>query len=183
MSGCQNKISQPSKIVYQKKIEKKRRTGATKLGRDQKKPGIKKVAKKSVAKKSVDEKKSAKTSSKINNSSKISSQLNTDGLQKKQKQFAATKDKLSESANTSSPAEYRHKQAGRDEPSLEISEVSAIERFNDSKKDKIKKIELTPEVEKYCKKIDKKFARYKWGKSGCKNVNWNHVRDSFWGPL
>jgi protein MpaA len=33
----------------------------------------------------------------------------------------------------------------------------------------------------YCDKIDKYFKKYKWGKSGCKDYSWHHVRSSHFG--
>ncbi len=36
-------------------------------------------------------------------------------------------------------------------------------------------------VQAYCKKMDRYFAKYKWGKSNCDNYSWHHVRDSHWG--
>jgi protein MpaA len=69
----------------------------------------------------------------------------------------------------------------------ERSELSEPEHFNAPKykQDKKRKtVKLTAALKKYCKKIDSKFKRYKWGKSGCDKVHWNHVRDSFLGtPL
>lgn len=39
-------------------------------------------------------------------------------------------------------------------------------------------------VEKFCKKIDRYFKKYNWGKSGCEFHHWNHVRSSYKGnPL
>jgi protein MpaA len=50
------------------------------------------------------------------------------------------------------------------------------------KKAQIKKvIKNTKAVSKYCKKIDKYFRKYKWGKSQCEKHQWNHVRSSHWG--
>ena len=43
------------------------------------------------------------------------------------------------------------------------------------------KVENTPKVAKYCKKIDDYFKKYRWGKSNCDEYKWNHVRDSYWG--
>ena len=37
---------------------------------------------------------------------------------------------------------------------------------------------------KYCKKIETKFFRYRWGETECLDYAWLHVRDSVWGdPL
>lgn len=44
-----------------------------------------------------------------------------------------------------------------------------------------KVVNNTAKVNQYCEKIDRYFAKYKWGKSGCENYQWNHVRDSYWG--
>ncbi|MBT4791311.1 MAG: hypothetical protein HON90_07055 [Halobacteriovoraceae bacterium] len=33
----------------------------------------------------------------------------------------------------------------------------------------------------HCKKVDKYFAKYKWGKSNCSDYTWHHVRSSHWG--
>lgn len=39
-------------------------------------------------------------------------------------------------------------------------------------------------VKKYCKKVDKKFLHWGWGRSRCKNISWHHVRNSVLGdPL
>lgn len=36
----------------------------------------------------------------------------------------------------------------------------------------------------YCKKIENKFRRYRWGAANCLDFKWLHVRDSVWGdPL
>ncbi|MBT7608883.1 MAG: hypothetical protein HN576_03950 [Bacteriovoracaceae bacterium] len=48
----------------------------------------------------------------------------------------------------------------------------------------IKKPILSAKVSKYCNLIDKKFYLYGWGKSYCKDYQWNHVRSSHLGrPL
>lgn len=61
------------------------------------------------------------------------------------------------------------------------SEENEPAEYNSNQKRAIK---LTKEVKQYCQKIDEKFESYKWGKSGCENVQWMHVRDSFLGtPL
>ena len=36
-------------------------------------------------------------------------------------------------------------------------------------------------VKKYCKKLDRYFAKYNWGKSGCDDFTWHHVRSSYLG--
>jgi protein MpaA len=42
----------------------------------------------------------------------------------------------------------------------------------------------TPAVKQYCHKIEQTFKRYRWDKSGCEHINWNHVRNSNQGdPL
>ena len=41
--------------------------------------------------------------------------------------------------------------------------------------------ENTNKVKNYCKKIDRYFKKYKWGKSNCEDYSWNHVRSSHWG--
>ena len=39
-------------------------------------------------------------------------------------------------------------------------------------------------VANYCKKIEKKFRRYRWGTADCRDFAWLHVRNSVWGdPL
>ncbi|MDA9793116.1 M14 family zinc carboxypeptidase [Bacteriovoracaceae bacterium] len=48
----------------------------------------------------------------------------------------------------------------------------------------IKVVENTKIVKKYCKKIERKFKKYQWGKSNCSTTQWHHVRNSVWGtPL
>lgn len=42
-------------------------------------------------------------------------------------------------------------------------------------------VKNTKAINKYCKKIDKYFKKYKWGKSNCENHQWKHVRSSHWG--
>jgi len=43
---------------------------------------------------------------------------------------------------------------------------------------------ITPAVKKYCKKIDKRFLHWGWGRSYCDHFEWNHVRNSVKGdPL
>ena len=45
-------------------------------------------------------------------------------------------------------------------------------------------LEQSPQITQYCKKIESKFHRYRWGKSQCEDFPWHHVRDSVWGdPL
>jgi protein MpaA len=45
-------------------------------------------------------------------------------------------------------------------------------------------IKLTKKLSKYCKKIDRYFKKYKWGKSECEKTKWEHVRNSYLGtPL
>ncbi|MDP7319240.1 MAG: M14 family zinc carboxypeptidase [Bacteriovoracaceae bacterium] len=41
--------------------------------------------------------------------------------------------------------------------------------------------ENTVKVKNYCKKIDRYFKKYKWGKSQCEDFSWHHVRSSYWG--
>lgn len=41
--------------------------------------------------------------------------------------------------------------------------------------------ENTVKVQSYCKKIDKYFAKYNWGKSNCEDFSWHHVRSSYLG--
>jgi protein MpaA len=42
----------------------------------------------------------------------------------------------------------------------------------------------TKKVAKYCKKVDKKFIHWGWGKSRCSNIKWKNVRSSYLGdPL
>ena len=46
------------------------------------------------------------------------------------------------------------------------------------------KIPQTAKVSKYCKKVDKKFLHWGWGRSRCSNIKWKNVRSSFLGdPL
>lgn len=43
---------------------------------------------------------------------------------------------------------------------------------------------LSRALKKYCKRTDKAFHRWGWGRSNCKNQDWNHVRSSVLGtPL
>jgi protein MpaA len=37
---------------------------------------------------------------------------------------------------------------------------------------------VTPQINKHCLEIDRKFYSYKWSESHCHRVNWNHVRNS-----
>ncbi len=47
-----------------------------------------------------------------------------------------------------------------------------------------KTLSQTKVVSKFCKKIDRKFHHWGWGKSRCKNIKWNNVRTSHLGdPL
>ena len=39
----------------------------------------------------------------------------------------------------------------------------------------------TAAVKKYCSKLDRYFAKYGWGKSGCDDFTWHHVRNSHLG--
>ncbi|MCO4754388.1 MAG: succinylglutamate desuccinylase/aspartoacylase family protein [Bacteriovoracaceae bacterium] len=45
----------------------------------------------------------------------------------------------------------------------------------------VKTAENTPKVKAYCDKTNDYFKKYKWGKSGCHDYTWHHVRDSYWG--
>lgn len=123
ISGCQNKVSQRSEIVNQKKIVKTAKA-------------------------------EKKTGPQINQASKVEK------------------------------SEKKNKGPVISKPVEEKSEISISEHFNDPRIKVRKTVKLTPELKKYCQKIDQKFERYKWGKSGCDKVHWNHVRDSFLGtPL
>ncbi len=43
---------------------------------------------------------------------------------------------------------------------------------------------ITPAVKKFCKKINKRFLHWGWGRSYCDHFEWNHVRNSVKGdPL
>lgn len=45
-------------------------------------------------------------------------------------------------------------------------------------------VKLSKAIKNYCELIDQKFHRYGWGKSGCENHQWHHVRNSYLGrPL
>ncbi|OIQ17840.1 MAG: hypothetical protein BM556_10450 [Bacteriovorax sp. MedPE-SWde] len=49
---------------------------------------------------------------------------------------------------------------------------------------KFVRVKNTKKVNKFCKKISKKFLNYGWGHSRCNSFKWNHVRNSVWGdPL
>lgn len=39
----------------------------------------------------------------------------------------------------------------------------------------------TKVVQKYCSKLDRYFKKYNWGKSGCDDFTWHHVRNSYLG--
>lgn len=66
-------------------------------------------------------------------------------------------------------------------PLEERSEENEPQQFNSSE---THLVEQSAPIKKYCQKIDKKFAKYRWGKSGCEKIRWMHVRDSFLGtPL
>ena len=39
-------------------------------------------------------------------------------------------------------------------------------------------IKQTKAVKNYCKKVDKRFKKYKWKQSGCEHIPWHHVRNS-----
>ncbi len=72
-------------------------------------------------------------------------------------------------------------------PSIKVEEVKPtadIDHSHQSKVVETKTIENTDKVKSYCKKVDKYFQKYNWGKSNCDDYTWNHVRDSHWGtPL
>ena len=71
------------------------------------------------------------------------------------------------------------------------SESSKKHDFTELKKDvstdlPLKDIETlsfenTTKVKNYCKKIDRYFKKYRWGKSDCEDYSWHHVRSSYWG--
>ncbi len=46
---------------------------------------------------------------------------------------------------------------------------------------KTKTFENSPQVKRYCDRLDKYFKKYEWGKSTCHDYSWNHVRSSFYG--
>lgn len=46
---------------------------------------------------------------------------------------------------------------------------------------KTKTTENSPQVKKYCEKMDQYFKKYNWGKSGCDEFTWYHVRNSHLG--
>jgi protein MpaA len=76
----------------------------------------------------------------------------------------------------------------KDTPILESKEtaspVVAIKEIKIDKKVLWPKVKQTKRVADFCKKIDKKFHHWGWGKSKCKNVKWNNVRRSYLGdPL
>lgn len=62
-------------------------------------------------------------------------------------------------------------QAGKEKITPATAEVNIVPEV----------IENTKKVSEYCTKIDTYFEKYKWGKSGCENYQWHHVRSSFWG--
>jgi murein peptide amidase A len=44
--------------------------------------------------------------------------------------------------------------------------------------------QLSPQISKFCERLDQKFDQYKWGKTECERFKWNHVRNSNLGtPL
>ena len=65
---------------------------------------------------------------------------------------------------------------------VKTSSPSQSEAAPDSSPNETKKIIAnSKKVTQYCDKVDRYFQKYRWGKSGCHNLQWNHVRDSHWG--
>ncbi|MAZ48136.1 MAG: hypothetical protein CME65_06215 [Halobacteriovoraceae bacterium] len=88
---------------------------------------------------------------------------------------------INSSENTQSPTESSQSNI---EPKPVESNPIEIDKKEEKKEVVAKippKIEHTPAVAAYCKKVDKYFEKYSWGKSHCENFQWNHVRNSFWG--
>jgi protein MpaA len=57
-------------------------------------------------------------------------------------------------------------------------------KFSRKKFFRTKAKNITPAVKKYCKKVDKRFLHWGWGRSYCDHFNWHHVRNSVNGdPL
>jgi protein MpaA len=41
--------------------------------------------------------------------------------------------------------------------------------------------ENSAKIKRYCERLDRYFNKYEWGKSGCNDYTWNHVRNSYHG--
>lgn len=76
----------------------------------------------------------------------------------------------------------------KDTPILESNDSTVkpiiIKNIKIEKKELWPKLTQNKRISDYCKKIDKKFHHWGWGKSKCKNIKWNNVRRSYLGdPL